>query len=148
MKIPNDKKCLATAGLVVLLALAMVSFSFYFSRKAESNVYIRAFNSVGAIPSAYWFDLQTTQHGISFIGPQKDRIVLGAVDDLKNEFWSFVGRDKVNERSLCGVKVITLFTEGVRSVLITDQTKYIYFVGSPEAVPQEFINVLCRKNPL
>jgi len=146
MKLPKDKMTWVIVGLVVLLAV--VSTSSYLVRKAKSNIYIRAFNSVGAIPSSYWFDLQTAQQEMSFMGPQKDRIVLGSVGDLKKEFWAFVERDKVDETILCGVKVTNLLTDKVKSVLITDQSKYIYFVGSPEYIAQEFINVLCQHKAL
>ena len=144
MKAPNNNKCWVAAGLVVLFALAAIST--HFIRKVGSHIYIHAFNSVGAIPSSYWLDLQTVQHGVSFIGPLKDRIVLGSVGDLTKEFWSFVDRDKASERSLCGVKVVTLLTDSGRSVLITDRLQYMYFVGSPQAIPEGFINVLCANS--
>ncbi len=146
MKFPTDKKTWVIVGLVVLLAV--ISTSSHLARKTESNIYIHAFHSVGAIPSSYWFDLQTMQNGISFTGPKKDRILLGAVGDLKQDFWAFVERDKVGDAIQCGIEVTNLLTDNTKSVLISDQSNYIYFVGSPENIPEKFIDALCKHKAL
>ncbi len=146
MKLPENRKDWTIIGLLTLLAVT--STLLFLRQKIEPKLYIRVFHSVGAIPSSYWFDLQTAQQEMSFIGLQKDRIVLGSVGDLKKEFWAFVERDKVDETILCGVKVTNLLTDKIKSVLITDQSKYIYFVGSPENIAHEFINVLCQHKAL
>jgi len=107
-------------------------------------IYIRVFDSVGALPNTFAIDSSRINSEFRLLG-EKGSVYIGEGSiEQKLEFMRYLEKEKRVQYKVCGVDVIKGGTEELEFQVAYDENNYLFFAGVDESVVSSFFKVLCE----
>lgn len=106
-----------------------------------------ALGGVVVVPSKYWLDTLGGGAGTLFADFSKDsggRIAAGRRVELKDETWQWVRETTQSEETRCGVRIVKLLQQGVKSSFVYDDRTFLWFLSVPDDEIETSIDTLCQ----
>jgi hypothetical protein len=134
-------------GAIVMFALCELPrlLSEYVFQMPGKGAFV-VFDGAMEIPEKYWLDMSSYDAGISYVDFSKTggRIAVGRKSELKPDFWTWLQRDKIDEKTRCGVIATEAKSGEIKSTLLHNEKHFVMFVGVPDVEVERAINSLCR----